>query len=75
MLIDPDYTVSWGTKAATVFALAYFVSPVDAIPDAVPVVGYLDDALVVAWVVHMLRGDIADYRKFREEKGRPLPNT
>jgi uncharacterized membrane protein YkvA (DUF1232 family) len=75
MLVDPDYQVSWQVKAGVVFALAYFISPVDAVPDTVPVVGYVDDALVVAFVCHLLRSDIADYREFRRKKGRPLPST
>lgn len=29
-------------------ALAYFVSPIDAIPDVVPVIGYVDDLGVLA---------------------------
>jgi uncharacterized membrane protein YkvA (DUF1232 family) len=45
---DPD-TPGWA-KAAIISALAYFISPVDLIPDFVPVVGFTDDfaALVTA---------------------------
>lgn len=75
MLVDPDFTVSWETKAAIIFALGYFISPVDAIPDAIPVVGYVDDALVVAFVVHRLSDQIREYRRFRKESGRPLPDV
>lgn len=35
-------TPTWA-KATIYGALAYFISPIDAIPDAVPVVGYSDD--------------------------------
>lgn len=75
MLVDPDYTLPWETKAAIVFALGYFISPVDAIPDFIPVVGYMDDALVVAYVVHKLSADIGKYRAFRKDGGRPLPDV
>jgi len=42
-------TPAWA-KAVIVGALGYFISPIDAIPDVVPVVGYSDDlgALVMA---------------------------
>ena len=38
------------TKTVIIGALAYFISPIDAIPDLVPIVGYTDDlgALVAA---------------------------
>ena len=42
---DP-LTPLWA-KVQIAGALAYFVSPIDAIPDAVPVLGYVDDAGVV----------------------------
>jgi uncharacterized membrane protein YkvA (DUF1232 family) len=63
MLKDPDYTMTWQTKAWIISGLAYFISPVDLIPDVIPVVGYLDDALVVAWVLHHLHDEVVAYRK------------
>ena len=75
MLVDPDYTISWQVKAGIIVGLGYFISPVDLIPDAVPVVGYLDDALVVAYIAHQLSKDISEYREWRREQGRPLPGT
>jgi uncharacterized membrane protein YkvA (DUF1232 family) len=36
-------------KASIMGALAYFILPLDAIPDAIIGVGYLDDLGVVAW--------------------------
>lgn len=35
-------------RAAMVAPLGYFISPVDLIPDLTPVVGYTDDAAVIA---------------------------
>ena len=37
-----------GTVAAIVGTLLYVLSPVDVIPDVIPVVGYLDDTAVLA---------------------------
>jgi uncharacterized membrane protein YkvA (DUF1232 family) len=31
--------------------LAYLLSPIDLVPDIVPVIGYADDVVVVAWVL------------------------
>ena len=45
-LQDPD-TPAWA-KAVIVGALSYLISPLDLIPDFKPVVGYADDAMVLA---------------------------
>lgn len=67
MLVNPDYVTTWQTKATIVAALAYFVSPIDAIPDVLPVIGFADDALVVAYAVHRLATEIAEFRKWRAQ--------
>ncbi len=46
---DPETPTS--AKAMIMAALAYFVLPVDAIPDFLPVIGYTDDAAVIAAVL------------------------
>jgi len=38
-------------RAAMVAPLGYFISPVDLIPDLVPIVGYSDDAAVIAMAI------------------------
>lgn len=38
-------------RAAMVAPLGYFISPVDLIPDLMPVVGYSDDAAVIAMAI------------------------
>jgi uncharacterized membrane protein YkvA (DUF1232 family) len=51
-----DPRVSRGSKAWLWFALAWLVSPIDLIPEFLPVVGPLDDAIVAALVLrHVLR--------------------
>ena len=65
MLTDADYTVSWEVKAWIIAALAYFISPIDAIPDVIPVLGYLDDALVVTWVMHQISDEVSKYRRWK----------
>ena len=41
-----DPRVSWYAKALTVFVVAHTLSPIDLIPDFIPVVGYLDDLII-----------------------------
>lgn len=41
-------------KATLVGALAYFVLPVDAIPEVLPVIGFTDDAAVLATAIKLV---------------------
>jgi uncharacterized membrane protein YkvA (DUF1232 family) len=45
-------------KAALVGALAYFVLPLDAVPDVLPVVGFTDDAAVLLTALRMVAGHL-----------------
>ena len=51
-----------------VAGLIYVVSPVDVIPDAIPVAGFLDDATVIAWVIKTVRDELDEFRDW--EAGR-----
>jgi uncharacterized membrane protein YkvA (DUF1232 family) len=51
-------------KAALVGALAYFVLPTDFIPDVLPVIGYTDDAAVLAAAIKLVSSHITpDHRE------------
>src|ERR1017187_5106839 len=45
-------------KATLVGAIAYFVLPVDAIPDVLPVIGFTDDAAVLATAISLVANHI-----------------
>jgi len=49
-----DPRTPWYAKALTFFMLAYIFSPFDLIPDFIPVVGYLDDILVVSMGIPLI---------------------
>lgn len=42
-----DRRVAWHAKAVAAMVAAYALSPVDLIPDFIPVLGYLDDLIIV----------------------------
>ena len=51
-------------KAALLGALAYFVLPADAIPDVLPIIGYSDDAAVLAAAIKLVASHLtADHRE------------
>ena len=45
-------------KATLIGAIAYFVLPVDAIPDVLPVIGFTDDAAVLATAIKLVADHI-----------------
>jgi uncharacterized membrane protein YkvA (DUF1232 family) len=55
------------TVGAIVFALIYVLSPIDLIPDFIPVVGYVDDAAVVGLCLIMVEQDLHDYKAWKVE--------
>jgi uncharacterized membrane protein YkvA (DUF1232 family) len=61
-------TPAWA-KAVIAGALAYFILPVDAIPDAIPVVGYTDDLGALASALGMVAMHIsADVKQQASQK-------
>ena len=65
--VRKEYTeIPIGSIISMISALVYFVSPVDIIPDFLPVVGYLDDAAVVAACIKLVKSDIDDYKQWRK---------
>jgi uncharacterized membrane protein YkvA (DUF1232 family) len=71
-----DPRVPWYAKATAGAVAAYALSPIDLIPDFIPVLGYLDDLLIVPagiWLaVRMIGPDLmAEFRARASEAGRP----
>lgn len=42
-----DPRVPWYAKVAAIAVAAYALSPIDVIPDFIPIIGYLDDLVIV----------------------------
>jgi uncharacterized membrane protein YkvA (DUF1232 family) len=67
-----DPRTPWYAKALAGLVAAYALSPIDLIPDFIPVVGYLDDLILVPigiWaVVRLIPVDLM--REFRAEAAR-----
>jgi len=64
MLTDPDWTLLDNERGPVLAALAYVCDPEDIIPDDIPGIGLLDDAVMIELVFHELRHEIAAYGDF-----------
>lgn len=45
--------VPWYSKAVGAFVVAYALSPIDLIPDFIPVLGYLDDVILLPGLIYL----------------------
>jgi uncharacterized membrane protein YkvA (DUF1232 family) len=66
---DEHRDLPWRTVAAFTVAIMYFVGPFDVIPDFIPVVGFLDDAAVLAFCFRLMQHDL---RQYAEAEGMDL---
>jgi len=57
--------VPWMVISSAGGALLYVLSPIDLIPDFIPVIGYLDDAAVFAACLKFIRKDLDKYREWK----------
>ena len=58
----------WRTIAVLVGALGYVLSPLDLIPDFIPLVGWTDDCLALGAALAFAQNDLAEYRAWKAEQ-------
>jgi len=59
-----------GTIAAILGTLLYIFSPIDVIPDFIPVIGLVDDAAVVALCLKLVSLDVEKYKTWKENSSK-----
>ena len=60
--------IRWQSVLLLVAALVYFVTPIDLIPDFIPITGLVDDFSVVVWVYSNLKEEIDRFMLWEEEQ-------
>ncbi len=78
MVSDSEWQLSGEDRKRVLGALIYFCNPEDLIPDHIPGLGFLDDAIYVELVIRELRNEVESYEEFSEyrvaEEKRRLEN-
>jgi len=72
MVKDDEWSLPQEETARVLNALAYFAEPEDLIPDHIPGLGFLDDAIMIELVARELRHEIEaydDFCAFRDREG------
>ncbi len=64
MVADDEWQLSDEERRRVLGALVYFCDPEDLIPDHIPGLGFLDDAIYVELVIRELKAEIESYEEF-----------
>lgn len=61
----------WYAKILTILTIAYALSPIDLIPDFIPILGYLDDLIIIpagiALTIKLIPKEVIDECREKEE--------
>lgn len=60
--------VSRPALVAAVAGLLYFLSPMDAIPDWIPGLGFVDDLAVLGWIIRKWSGELNAFQVWRDSQ-------
>ncbi len=66
IILDEDYRAPKAVRNQVLGALSYFANADDLIPDDIPVLGFLDDAIMIKFVEEEFKHELWAYRKFRK---------
>jgi len=79
MIEDNEWQIPTEERNDVISALAYFSDPEDLVPDHIPVLGFLDDAIMIELVAEEFKDDIEAFEEFclyrTREEGRSGDNT
>lgn len=64
MVVDNEWQLPEEEMSRVCSAMAYFANPDDLIPDRIPAIGFLDDAIMVELMVENLLDEIEAYQEF-----------
>lgn len=74
-----DPGTPWAVRLLALAVAAYALSPIDLIPDFIPVLGYLDDLLIlplgIALVLRLLPKDVAERARLQADADAARPTS
>jgi uncharacterized membrane protein YkvA (DUF1232 family) len=60
-----DFKLEMATLVKLVSVLLYFISPIDLLPDFLPMLGFTDDLALLAWVIGSLDSELERFKTFQ----------
>lgn len=62
---NSKYPVPKKTVLVITFTLLYLISPIDFLPDLIPLLGFADDIALIAFAFSLIKDDIDNYRAWK----------
>ena len=70
-----DYRkIPFKTISAGVIGALYVLNPIDLIPDSIPFIGHIDDALVLKFCLKQAKKDLQKYKEWKQEQSNTKNN-
>lgn len=67
--------IPYKTISAGVVGLLYTLNPIDIIPDFIPFIGHIDDALVLAFCLKLIEKDLQKYQTWKTSQSTTKTTT
>lgn len=67
-IVAGHYKMPWGTFIWLVIFVIYFISPVDALPDVLPLLGFADDGAFLIFVLLLLHKELNNFRQSQKKQ-------
>lgn len=67
-IIAGRYKMPWGVFIWLMLFIIYFVSPIDALPDVLPLLGFADDGAFLIFVLLLLHNELNKFNQFQENQ-------
>lgn len=62
--------IPWKSLLFITTGIVYFVSPIDFIPDFIPVLGFMDDITVILWILKSVKEDVENFEEWESTYAR-----
>ncbi len=66
LIQDEAYAAPQRLKTEVLAGIAYFSNPEDLVPDSLPGLGFLDDAIMIKFIEEEFKNELWGYRRFRK---------
>ena len=63
-----QYKMPWKTCFWTILCLVYFLSPIDVLPDIIPILGFADDGAFILFVLLLIHQELQTFRAHQTAK-------